>query len=177
MEKQFEEKEDQKVTIIKKDRGVEFKKLQHICDIMDARYRNFKNSVHADEESNLNLLKKEAFEVYGINKKLESIEELEENKKQIDEQIQSIRDEIKEYTSDGSGYHYRYSEPAKGSKVDQYIQSRKEEKNYHPEKLEFVKSEIQDKIFLASDIEEVRQLYFTFIAKLEEEKKKVKNII
>ncbi len=171
---QYQDK-DLQVKFIKRDRGTDFNKLNSISNMIDNKYRNLINSVERDKQKLTKELTKQAFEFFKIQEIEDKINEYTTQAKELEKKAEELRDEIKKYTKTEDSRYGRYNEPSDGSKIDLYVKEQEVGGGVSFDELKTLKDAVQEKIWFATDIEEVRELYNDFDVKLQEYAERIKN--
>lgn len=161
------------INITRHDRGLDSKRIEKIIEMITEKIHDIKydrrdvlrerRKALKEEFINLNKLGVHFNEITKVNEKVKVLEgQIKELKKTADPHKIAIAKFLR-----GSDETYNYTEVRDGSPADEYINERIPDIEGMKEKLDVLKNEMEESLWLAKDIEEARALYNHAIVQIE----------
>lgn len=158
------------VNINRKDRGLDFKRIEKIIEIFRNKNDKRINSLERDKSEAAESYKKEAYQEFGVNESFEEIQGIKEKIKDLrnqisdlEEQMQPHKDRIRDYTQTSESRYGSYDDVRKGSLIYEYIHAKVEDQQEKKTALIQLNRDIEEKLWFAKDIEEAIAIYEGFI--------------
>lgn len=153
------------VNITRHDRGLDSKRIEKIIDMIEDRANDFIYDHRDTLSERKKELKKEIIEKYDLQKHYDSIESINGQVKELEKQIRQLEATKEPHQIEiskimrGSEQTYDYSRIRDDSPADDYIKERIPNMDDVKKQLTLLKEDISEKLWLAKDIEEARDLH------------------
>ncbi|MED1125176.1 hypothetical protein [Bacillus atrophaeus] len=157
------------VHINRKDRGLDFKRIEKIIEIFRDKNNKLIRSLERDKNKVAKEYQEEAYGKFGLSESFEAINAIKEKIKALRSQIDDLEDQMKphkdrirDYTQGSESRWGSYDEVREGSPIYEYIHEKAGDQQEKKSALIRLDNEIEEKLWLAKDIEEAIAIYEGF---------------
>jgi dynactin complex subunit len=154
------------VTITRKDRGLDFRRIEKIIEMFQKKCNDEICSLERQFDKVLKEREKEAFEHFGLNKEVEAIKAIDEEIRALEKKKRAHEKKIREYTQSENNSYGDYMYIRSGSIMYDYIHEGDNDYEDKKSTLKQLREEISEKLWLAKDIDEAVTIYEGYMQQL-----------
>lgn len=162
------------VQIIRHDRGLDHSRIEKILEMITSKISDIKYDRRDVLDKRKKELKEEAIKLFNLQEHYDEIKKYDDEIEKLQEQINAIKKKkephkvaIAKYMR-GSDDTYYYDSVRDGSPVDEYISTRIPDMNTIRKNLKELEEQVEEKLWLAKDIEEAREIYYYAMKQIDE---------
>lgn len=160
------------VQINRKDRGLDFKRIEKIVEIFEEELSKNLRNLQKEKDESFEHLKEKSFEEFGINSDFQEIENINAQIKKLKVKIEKLEEQkepykkrIRDFTQGEKDRWGSYYDIRKGSPIHDYITKNMTAEN-KSEALNQLKQDKQQEIWFARDIEHATDIYNGFVQQM-----------
>ncbi len=153
--------------ITRYDRGLDFKRIEKIASMMSNVANDSIRALNNRKDEYIKNRKEVAFKELGLLNHIEAIDNIDKKIKELEKEKSIHVEKIKEFTKTKNQYYNDYAHVEKDSKVYEFINKESDDFDNISNSIKELKSKIENKLWLAKDIDEAIVLYDSFLQYLE----------